>query len=73
MDIVKRCHIHAGKMDGEGWYVTANVLSLAADEIEHLRKTILFMTQRVKTATAPSSDDGQPTEQQEWHDYDPMC
>lgn len=26
MDLAERCRIHADKMDGEGWYVTANVL-----------------------------------------------
>jgi hypothetical protein len=32
----ERCLIHAGKMDGEGWYVTSNVLWLASERIKEL-------------------------------------
>lgn len=34
--ISRRCRIHADKMQDEGWYVTANVLAAAADEIDGL-------------------------------------
>lgn len=34
MRLSERCRIHAHKMDEEGHYVTANVLSLAADALE---------------------------------------
>ncbi len=37
MDITERCAIHAAKMDDEGQYVTANVLTLAAETIRELR------------------------------------
>lgn len=40
--LADRCRIHAGKMDGEGWYVTANVLNDAAAELERLRKMAVF-------------------------------
>ena len=40
IDLPERCRIHAGKMDGEGWYVTANVLAAAADEIDKLRREL---------------------------------
>lgn len=36
-DLAGRCQIHSAKMDEEGHYVTANVLFLAANEIELLR------------------------------------
>jgi hypothetical protein len=32
--LAERCRIHADKMKGEGWYVTANVLAAASDELE---------------------------------------
>ncbi len=38
MTLAQRCRIHADRMQDEGWYVTANVLSAAADELE-LRHT----------------------------------
>jgi hypothetical protein len=39
-DVVERCLIHARKMDDEGWYVTADVLGLAAERIRELEKLI---------------------------------
>lgn len=36
MTLSERCRIHADKMQGEGWYVTANVLAEAADHIDLL-------------------------------------
>jgi hypothetical protein len=36
MTLAERCRIHAEKMSGEGWHVTANVLWLAAAEIDRL-------------------------------------
>jgi hypothetical protein len=36
LKIPERCRIHASKMDEEGWYVTANVLHIAATEIDTL-------------------------------------
>jgi len=41
--LAQRCMIHADKMQGEGWYVTANVLAAAAealDAADTLRKTL---------------------------------
>ena len=38
--IERRCEIHAEKMQEEGWYVTANVLAAAAEEIKALRKEV---------------------------------
>jgi hypothetical protein len=35
-DLVKRCRIHADKMQDEGWYTTANVLDAAANALENL-------------------------------------
>ncbi len=32
--LAQRCRIHAEKMQGEGWYVTANVLWAAANALE---------------------------------------
>lgn len=37
MKLPERCRIHAEKMHGEGWYVTANLLSEAADQIEAMQ------------------------------------
>ena len=34
--LAQRCMIHADKMQGEGWYVTANVLAAASERIEAL-------------------------------------
>jgi hypothetical protein len=36
MKLSERCHIHALKMDEEGWYVTANVLDSAGVELNSL-------------------------------------
>ena len=35
-DLVKRCRIHADKMQDEGWYTTANALDAAAEALEKL-------------------------------------
>jgi hypothetical protein len=37
LSIEQRCRVHADKMQGEGWYVTANVLAEAAETIKRLR------------------------------------
>ena len=40
LTLAQRCRIHAEKMQGEGWYVTANVLDAAANELERLIKEV---------------------------------
>lgn len=40
MTLSDRCLIHGDKMDMEGWYATANVLWLAAEELERLQAKI---------------------------------
>ena len=34
LSLSRRCEIHAEKMEGEGWYVTANVLWAAAQALK---------------------------------------
>lgn len=54
IDIVQRCLIHARKMDDEGWYTTANVLWLAADEI--IRGRMHAQGQREGQAETPAAE-----------------
>jgi hypothetical protein len=56
-DLAERCRIHAGKMDSEGWYVTANVLDAAADEIERLRALIARARPFIARASYGSTSD----------------
>jgi hypothetical protein len=41
MTLAERCRIHAVSMDGEGWYVTGNVLDAAATELDRQAKEIM--------------------------------
>jgi chromosomal replication initiation ATPase DnaA len=49
-ELARRCQIHSAKMDEEGHYVTANVLFLAANEIERLRELAAGYLEEVKRA-----------------------
>lgn len=49
-DLARRCQIHSAKMDEEGHYVTANVLFLAANEIERLHEMASGYLEEAKRA-----------------------
>lgn len=53
-DPVGYCRRHVDKMEGEGWYVTAMVLGVAADRIEAQR----MMLDKIASMVSPTSQIG---------------
>jgi len=56
MKIADRCRIHAKKVGDEGWYVTENVLHVAADKIDEQAQEITKLRLAIYRAVDHNTD-----------------